>query len=198
MRVGVLALQGAFREHEERLRRLGIDVVEVRRPQQLAECAGLILPGGESTAMRKVANEGGLLGPLRDYALAGRPVWGTCAGMILVANDIGPESPHLALLDVSVRRNGFGRQADSFEVALAVRWPPGSEEGQDQSPFPAVFIRAPFIERAGPAVQILATLDDGRIVAAQEGRVLATSFHPELTEDDRFHRYFVRMVRDAD
>lgn len=190
MKIGVLAVQGAFVEHEQVLRRLGVKPVEVRLPEHLEGLDGLIIPGGESTTIGRVAQRWGLLDPIRGLARSGRPVWGTCAGMILLAKEVVdgvPGQPLLGLMDVTVRRNAFGRQVDSFETDLDVP----ALGGQ---PFRAVFIRAPLIERIGPGVQALAQLEDGTVVAVQEGNLLATAFHPELTEDDRFHRYFLGLA----
>jgi 5'-phosphate synthase pdxT subunit len=189
MKIGVLALQGAFIEHEKILMQIGVEVAEVRLPEHLENLNGLIIPGGESTTIGKVARQWGLLEPLCDFARSGRPLWGTCAGMIFIANDVvdgKPDQPLLALMDVTVRRNAFGRQVDSFEADLDV--PVLGKE-----PFHAVFIRAPFIERVGDGVEVLAKLDDDTIVAVQQENLLATAFHPELTEDDRFHRYFLTL-----
>jgi 5'-phosphate synthase pdxT subunit len=189
-RVGVLALQGAFVEHRAALKRLGVDSVEVRWPQQLGEVDGLIIPGGESTTISKLMDAYHLRDGLVKLARAGFPIWGTCAGMILLANDIrGGDPGCLGLISMSVRRTAFGRQVESFRAGLAV--PILGEQ-----PFPAMFIRAPFIERVGPDVEVLATLDDGTIVAVRQGRLLATAFHPELTDDLRFHRYFAASCQD--
>jgi 5'-phosphate synthase pdxT subunit len=187
MKVGVLAVQGAFVEHEAMLARIGVEPVEVRLPAHLEGLDGLIIPGGESTTIGQVAQRWGLLEPIREFARSGRPVWGTCAGMILMAREVVdgiPGQPLLRVLNVTVRRNAFGRQAASFEADLEV--PVLGEE-----PFHAVFIRAPVIEQVGEGVEILARLEDGKIVAVRQGNLLATSFHPELTKDDRFHRYFI-------
>ncbi len=184
MRIGVLALQGAFIEHEKMLDRLGAQPVEVRLPEQLAGLDGLIIPGGESTTIGKLATDFGLMEPLRRFA-AGRPTWGTCAGLIFLARDAGRPQPLLGLMDVAVARNAFGRQVESFEADLKV-------PVLGEPPFPAVFIRAPLIERVGPGVEVLAWLADGRIVAARQGRWMVTAFHPELTDDDRFHRLFLK------
>ncbi len=185
MKIGVLALQGAFREHLEALRALGAEGVEVRLPRDLAGLDGLIIPGGESTTIGKLAAMYGLDSAIRQFNQeAGRPVYGTCAGMILVARDAGRPQPVLALIDLSVQRNAFGRQVDSFETDLPI-------PVLGAAPFPAVFIRAPSIGDVGPGVTVLARLTDGTPVAAQEGRVLVTSFHPELTGDLRLHRYFL-------
>jgi 5'-phosphate synthase pdxT subunit len=189
MKIGVLALQGAFIEHEKVLAHIGVEVVEVRLPEHLEDLDGLVIPGGESTTIGKVARQWGLLEPLRAFGQSGRPLWGTCAGMIFIAQDVvggKPDQPLLALMDVTVRRNAFGRQVDSFEADLDV-----PELGRE--PFHAVFIRAPFIERVGEGVQILGELKDGAIVAVRQGNLLATAFHPELTEDDRFHQYFLGL-----
>jgi 5'-phosphate synthase pdxT subunit len=189
MKIGVLALQGAFIEHEKILSRIGAETVEVRLPQHLEGLDGLVIPGGESTTIGKIARRWGLLEPLRAFGQSGRPLWGTCAGMIFVARDVvdgKPDQPLLSLVNMTVRRNAFGRQVDSFEVDLDV-----PELGQE--PFHAVFIRSPLIERVGDGVQILAKLEDGTIVAVRQGNLLATAFHPELTEDDRFHRYFLDL-----
>jgi 5'-phosphate synthase pdxT subunit len=189
VRIGILALQGAFIEHEQALARLGVETTQVRLPAHLDGLDGLIIPGGESTTIGQVGEEWGLLEPLRAFARSGKPVWGTCAGMILLAKEVldpKPGQPLLGLMDIAVRRNAFGRQVDSFETALAV-------PALGKAPFHAVFIRAPHIERVGKDVEVLAHLDEGTIVAAREGNLLVTSFHPELTEDGRFHRYFVAM-----
>jgi len=190
MRIGVLALQGAFIEHENILARIGVEPVEVRLPGELEGLDGLILPGGESTTIGQMAERWGLLEPIRAFARSGRPLWGTCAGMVLMAKEVVDGvsgQPRLELMDVMVRRNAFGRQVDSFEVGLEV--PALGEE-----PFHAVFIRAPRIERVGKEVEILARLEDGAVVAVRQGNLLATAFHPELTDDDRFHRYFLGLA----
>jgi 5'-phosphate synthase pdxT subunit len=186
VKIGILALQGAFIEHEDMLRPLGVETVEVRLPQHLQGLDGLIIPGGESTTIGKLAHDFDLLEPLRRFATA-RPTWGTCAGLIFLAREVGHAQPLLGLMDVVVERNAFGRQVDSFETGLAV-------PALGQRPFPAVFIRAPLIDKVGAGVEVLARLDDGRIVAARQGHWLVTAFHPELTDDDRFHRLFVDMV----
>jgi 5'-phosphate synthase pdxT subunit len=186
VRIGILALQGAFSEHAQMLNPLGVETVEVRLPEHLDGLDGLIIPGGESTTIGKLAIEFGLMEPLRQFA-AERPTWGTCAGLIFLARDAGRAQPLLGLMDVTVERNAFGRQVDSFETDLEVPTLGGR-------PFPAVFIRAPLIEKVGPDVEVLARLADGRVVAARQGHLLATAFHPELTNDDRFHRLFLEMV----
>ena len=197
MRIGVLALQGAFIEHMAMLGSLGVEAIEVRLPGELKDVDGLIIPGGESTTIGKLAVSYGLLDPLRRLGRQGWPMWGTCAGMIMLARDIGAKQPLLELMDISVRRNAFGRQVDSFETELSVPALGRIDPEHGSQPFKAVFIRAPRIERAGPDVEILARLDDGTIVAAQEGNLLATAFHPELGSDSRFHRYFLAMVQEA-
>jgi 5'-phosphate synthase pdxT subunit len=188
MKVGVLALQGAFVEHKKKLENLGAEVVEVRLPQDLEGLDGLIIPGGESTTIGKLAVEYGLVEPLKTFARA-KPVWGTCAGMIFMARDIGLKQPLLGLMDISVERNAFGRQVDSFETGLQI------EGLNGEGPFPAIFIRAPRIAGVNDEdVQVLAHLEDGTAVAAQQGHWLATSFHPELSDDDRLHRYFLDLI----
>ena len=184
--VGVLALQGAFIEHIKTLRRLGVEAVEVRLPEQLAALDALIIPGGESTTIGKLASTYGLLEPLRQFA-AEKPVWGTCAGMIMLARDIGRDQPLLGVRDIAVDRNAFGRQADSFEADLPI-----PEIGPE--PFHAVFIRAPIVTHTENGVEVLARLEDGPVVAVRQGKALATAFHPELTPDDRLHRYFLTEV----
>lgn len=187
--IGVLALQGAFVEHEQVLRGLGAQVREVRLPHQLQNLDGLIIPGGESTTIGKLATEYGLVEPIREMARRGVPIWGTCAGMIILAREVtGHEQPLVGVMDIVVRRNAFGRQVDSFVEDLQV-----PAFGEDARPFPGVFIRAPLIESVGPAVEVLARLPEGGIVAARQGNLLATAFHPELTGDPRFHRYFLAM-----
>jgi len=186
--IGVLALQGDFAEHADALRRLGVAARLVRLPEQLDGLDGLILPGGESTTIGKLATTFGLVEPLRAFA-AQHALWGTCAGAIFLSRDAGRDQPLLDLMDIRVERNAFGRQVDSFEADLSF---PMLDE--PQTPFRCVFIRAPLIEKVSGAAQGLASLPDGRIVAAQEGHLLATAFHPELTGDDRFHRYFLKLV----
>jgi pyridoxal 5'-phosphate synthase pdxT subunit len=191
MKIGVLALQGDFAEHAAVMTRLGVQVQEVRLPGQLDDLDGLIIPGGESTTIGKLAVNYGLLEPLRAFGRQ-KPIWGTCAGAILLSKNAKREQPLLELMDITVGRNAFGRQTESFEVALDV--PALIEiDGQDR-PFLGVFIRAPLIEAVENGTRVLARLPDGRIVAAQQARLLATSFHPELVEDDRFHRYFLKLV----
>lgn len=192
MNIGVLALQGDFIEHQKMLNQLGARVTLVRLPQHLQGLDGLIIPGGESTTIGKLAVEFGLMEPLREFA-RDHAVWGTCAGAIIISKDIGRNQPLLGLMDITVRRNAFGRQLDSFETELDV--PVLKEVDPDDRPFPAVFIRAPLIEKTNGTTTVLATLKDGTIVAARQNRWLATSFHPELTADDRFHRYFMEMAK---
>ncbi|HKJ26650.1 MAG TPA: pyridoxal 5'-phosphate synthase glutaminase subunit PdxT [Anaerolineales bacterium] len=197
MLIGVLALQGDFAEHITVLRRLGAETRQVRLPAELAGLDGLIIPGGESTTIGKLANEYGLIEPLRAFAKA-HPVWGTCAGAILLSKDatrVKNGQPLLGLVDITIQRNAFGRQVDSFEVPLTV--PALSGIDSENPPYEAVFIRAPLIESLDdPNVEQLAALEDGTIVAAQQGHLLLTSFHPELTDDDRFHQYFLTMVEE--
>ena len=188
LRAGVLGLQGDFREHLETFARLGANAIDVRRPEQLDAIDALVIPGGESTTIGKLAEHYGFVPKLRERIAAGMAVWGTCAGAIFLARDV-PGHPHplLGAMDLTVRRNAFGRQQDSFEAELEVpRLGP--------KPFHAVFIRAPLIERVGAGVETLSTLPGGAIVAVREERLLATSFHPELTHDDRFHAYFLSLA----
>lgn len=190
MRIGVLALQGAFIEHIKKLEGLGVEAVEVRLPQDLEGLDGLIIPGGESTTIGKLAVDYGLVEPLTAFAQE-KPVWGTCAGMIFMARDIGLQQPLLGVMDIVVERNAFGRQVDSFITDLEI------EGLNGEGPFPAIFIRAPKIAAVDDKeVQVLARLEDGTAVAAREGHWLVTSFHPELSEDDRLHRYFIKLVED--
>ena len=191
-RIGILALQGAFIEHEQMLRRLGAEGKQVRLPEELDGLDGLIIPGGESTTIGKLATHYGLVQPLKDFARSGRPLWGICAGLIFMARDIGNmDQPLLGVMDITVRRNAFGRQVDSFEAQLDV---PALRNGTGNSdPFHAVFIRGPVIQSVQPGVEVIARLDDGRIVAARQNRMLVTAFHPELTNDERFHRYFLEL-----
>jgi 5'-phosphate synthase pdxT subunit len=191
MRIGILALQGDFAEHSVMLKRLGVTVVEVRLPEQLAGLSGLIIPGGESTTIAKLAVSYGLMEPLCKFGEQ-NAIWGTCAGAIFMSRDAHRDQPLLQLMDITVERNAFGRQVDSFEVDLDI--PTLLEVDPEQKPFHAVFIRAPLIESVQADACILARLSDGRIVAAQQGHLLATAFHPELTKDDRFHRYFLQLA----
>jgi len=190
MKIGVLALQGDFEEHCALLKHLGVEAREVRLPEHLQGLSGLILPGGESTTIGKLAGDYGLLEPLQ--ALGGAlAIWGTCAGLVFMARDVGMEQPILGIMDVVVQRNAFGRQIDSFEEDLAIT-------GVENGPFPGIFIRAPVITEVGPSAQVLCRLKDGRVVAVRQGNLLATSFHPELTRDDRLHRYFLRIAAETD
>jgi len=185
--IGVLALQGAFREHRLMLERCGVQTLEIRKPEELDQVQGLVIPGGESTTIGKLMVEWGLMDKIKARAAQGMAIYGTCAGMILLAKEIvGSDQPRLALMDITVQRNAFGRQRESFEAEMNV-----PEFGNEA--MRAVFIRAPYIEKAGPGVQVLAKVNE-RIVIARQGQFLATSFHPELTNDERVHRYFVEMV----
>lgn len=187
MKVGVLALQGAFIEHIKMVERLGAEGIEVRLPEHLNGLDALILPGGESTTIGKLAVQYGLIEPLRDFAKS-KPTWGTCAGMIFLAKDIGTDrQPILGVMDITVNRNAFGRQIDSFEANLPIK-------GVEGGPFHTVFIRAPIATAAGAGVEILGQLDDGRIIAARQGHLLATAFHPELTDDSRIHALFLGIA----
>ena len=195
MKIGVLALQGDFAEHRTILRELGVEVVEVRLPEHLQGLDGLIIPGGESTTIGKLARDFGLLDDLRKFGEE-KPIWGTCAGAIFLSKDARRQQPLLGLMDITVERNAFGRQVASFETDLEV--PALKKVDPDPRPFHAIFIRAPLIECVQGAARVLARLADGQIVAAQEGRLLATSFHPELTGDHRFHRYFISLIDPQD
>jgi 5'-phosphate synthase pdxT subunit len=192
MKIGVLAVQGDFAEHAAMLASIGVEPVEVRLPHDLDGVSGLILPGGESTAMRHLINRWGLRQPILDLAESGAPLFGTCAGMIVLSKDIvAGDEPVLPLLDVTVQRNAFGRQLDSFEADLSV------PVLGDQLVH-GVFIRAPVIERVGPNVDVLARLDNGRVVAVRERNVVATAFHPELAGEPRFHRLIATMASEHD
>lgn len=193
MTVGVLALQGDFREHAAVLRSLGVEVELVRRPEELASVSGLVIPGGESSVMDKLSRAFGLAEPLKTAVTAGLPVYGTCAGLILLADTVldgiaGQES--IGGLDIAVRRNAFGSQTASFETDLDIAV-------LGDTPVHAVFIRAPIVETVGPGATALATLADGRCVAVEQGNLLGTSFHPEMTGEYRFHEYFLRKVSSA-
>jgi len=192
MKIGVLALQGDFAEHQAILEKLGAEVMQVRVAGQLAGLSGLIIPGGESTTIGKLAVAYGLIEPLREFS-RNRAIWGTCAGAIFLSRDIHRDQPLLQVMDIKVERNAFGRQVDSFEIDLDI--PALKTVDQSEQPYHAIFIRAPLIEEVSGTAQVLACLPDERIVAARQGKLLATSFHPELTEDDRFHRYFLEMAR---
>ena len=187
-RVGVLAIQGDFLEHRHVLDRLGVDAEEIRLPQQLDNVDGLIIPGGESTTIVQLIDIYGFRNILREKVKSGMPAWGTCAGMIVIADRLTDRRPEpLRLMDIEVSRNAFGRQVDSFEKDLPI-------EQIEGPPFRAVFIRAPVVNSMGDGVKVLATLDDGRPVAVRQGHILATAFHPELTEDSRVHELFLKIV----
>jgi pyridoxal 5'-phosphate synthase pdxT subunit len=190
MKIGVLALQGAFIEHINIIRELGLDAVEVRLPEDLVGLDGLIIPGGESTTIGKLAETYGLIDPLKEFAVQ-EPVWGTCAGMIFMAKNVGLEQPLLGVMDIEVERNAFGRQVDSFITPVDVE----VFQNGNQDDFPAVFIRGPRLVEAHGEAQVIARLADGTPVAAREGQWLVTSFHPELTGDTRFHEYFIDLIR---
>lgn len=187
-RVGVLAVQGAVREHMNAIREVGADPVEVRLPRDLVDIDALILPGGESTAMRRLIDAYGLREPILSLARGGAPLLGTCAGMILLADrNAAGEEPYFGLLDIEVHRNGYGRQLDSFEADLEA-------PSLGAEPLHGVFIRAPTVSDVGPRAEVLARDPDGSPVAVRQGRVLATAFHPELTGDRRLHRLLVEMI----
>ncbi len=191
MKIGVLALQGDFSEHISMLKRLGVEAAEVRLPKHLDGLDGLIIPGGESTTIGKLAVAYDLMEPLKEFG-RNHAVWGTCAGAIFLSKDASFDQPLLGLMDIKVQRNAFGRQVDSFETDLEIdelMKATGTEH-----PYHAVFIRAPLIESVHGNAKVLSALEDGRIVAAQEGHLLATSFHPELTGDTRFHEYFISLA----
>lgn len=188
MRIGVLASQGAFAEHIAILRQLEVEALPVRLLQGLRGLDGLIIPGGESTSISKLIRDYNLMSEIRELAKNGLPVFGTCAGMILLANKISDsDAEPIGVMDITVRRNAFGRQTDSFETELKI-------PVLGEKPFPGIFIRAPVIERAGGEVEILARLADGTDVAARQKKLLASAFHPELTNDLRFHQYFLDIV----
>ena len=189
MKIGVLALQGAFREHCAPLASCGVEAVEIRKADELDEIDGLILPGGESTTIGKLLVDWGIMDKIKQRAAQGMAIYGTCAGLILLAKTIyNSDQPRLGLMDISVQRNAFGRQTESFETDLQV-----PEIGSES--VHAVFIRAPLIDKAGPDVKVLAKVED-KVVIARQGQFLATSFHPELTGDHRIHQYFINMVRE--
>jgi len=191
IKVGVLALQGSFLEHLEILSRIGVKNTEVRLPDQLEDLDGLIIPGGESTTIGKLAVDFGLLKPLQHFG-EDKAIWGTCAGAIFLSKDAHRSQPLLELMDITVDRNAYGRQIASFETDLDI--PVLKSVSSETKPFHGVFIRAPLITSVEGEGEILSTLPDGRIVAAQQGKLLATAFHPELTNDDRMHRYFVQLT----
>jgi len=189
LRVGVLAVQGAVREHLEALRRLGVEAMGVRTPEEVAASEALIIPGGESTTIGKLMARYGLMEPVRELVRSGRPLLGTCAGMILMAKRVeaaGADQPGLGVMDISVERNAYGRQVDSFEADLDFA-------GVEGGPVRAVFIRAPLIRELGEGVEALAE-HEGKVVAARQGRLLALAFHPELTDDLRVHQHFVSLA----
>ncbi|WP_349409022.1 pyridoxal 5'-phosphate synthase glutaminase subunit PdxT [Pseudalkalibacillus sp. SCS-8] len=189
--VGILALQGAVREHARSLEASGAEVKIVKRVEELNDIDALVVPGGESTTMRRLIDKYEMFEPLKAFAKTGKPMFGTCAGLILMAKDIiGQEHGHLEVMDIKVHRNGFGRQRESFEIPLSVDGLEGEED------YVGVFIRAPYIESVGSDVKVLATFQD-KIVAAQQGRFLCCAFHPELTDDHRMHGYFVKMVEES-
>lgn len=189
VKVGVLGLQGAVREHVKSIEASGAEAIVVKKVEQLAEIDGLIIPGGESTTMRRLIDKYSFMEPLREFGASGKPVFGTCAGLILIAKEIvGYEEPHLGLMDAKVERNSFGRQVDSFEAELTI--------AGVANDFVGVFIRAPHIVEVGEDVEVLCK-HNGRIVAARQGHFLGCSFHPELTEDHRITQYFVNMVKES-
>ncbi|MBS1249082.1 MAG: Pyridoxal 5'-phosphate synthase subunit PdxT [Chloroflexi bacterium] len=190
-KIGVLALQGSFREHITILKKIGVEAVEVRLPEHLEEIDGLIIPGGESTTIGKLAVDFGLFEKLRAFGRE-KAIWGTCAGAIFLSKDAHRQQPLLELMDITVERNAYGRQIASFEMDVEI--PALKKVSPNDAPFHAIFIRAPLIASVSGGAEILATLPDGRIVAAQQGHLLATAFHPELTNDDRVHRYFLKLV----
>ena len=187
MLIGVLAIQGDFIEHINILQTLGVECREIRLPEQLSDVDGLIIPGGESTTLSRLLTRYNLRQPIKQLATDGKPLWGTCAGMIMMASEITENDPvPLEIMDIDVQRNAFGRQIDSFEQELEIT-------GFDETPYHAIFIRAPVIKRVGSGVSIMASLQDGRPVAVQQANLMATSFHPELTKDARFHTHFLNL-----
>ncbi len=191
MKIGVLALQGDFAEHIVMLKRLSVETAEVRLPEHLKGLDGLIIPGGESTTIGKLAVAYDLMEPLKLFGQR-HAIWGTCAGAIFISKDVSRDQPLLGLMDIKVERNAFGRQLDSFEADLEI--PELKQAIGTTKPYHAIFIRAPIIESVSADAKILASVPDGRIVAAQQGHLLATSFHPELTNDTRFHEYFLSLA----
>lgn len=191
MKVGILALQGDFAEHERMLATLNVETMQIRSSNQLAKIDALIIPGGESTTIGKLAVDFHLLDDLKQFA-QNHVVWGTCAGAIFLSKNSHHPQPLLQLMDINTTRNAFGRQVESFEINLPV--PVFAEHDGKNPPFPAIFIRAPLIDEVGDGVDVLARLPNSQVVAARQGKWLATSFHPELTDDNRFHRYFLEMI----
>jgi 5'-phosphate synthase pdxT subunit len=190
MIVGVLALQGAFKEHEQILEKCALEAVQIRKPEEVEQIDGLIIPGGESTTIGKLIEDYNLSKPIREKAAQGMPIFGTCAGMIMLAKDVeGSEQSRLGLMDIVVRRNGFGRQVDSFETDLSI-------DALGKAPYPGIFIRAPYVLSVKPNVGILAEFDE-KIVFVRQGNFLGAAFHPELTDDLRIHLYFKQMIEDA-
>lgn len=190
MKIGVLALQGDFAEHIVMLKRIGVETAEVRLPAHLNDLDGLVMPGGKSTTIGKLAVAYGLMDPLREFGRQ-KAIWGTCAGAIFLSKDARRDQPLLGIMDITVQRNAFGRQVDLFEVDLDI--PELKAATGTEAPYHTVFIRAPLIETVSGDAKIISQLPDGRIVAARQGKLLATSFHPELTRDERFHQYFVSL-----
>lgn len=191
MKIGVLAIQGDFAEHIVMLKSLGVETCEVRLPANLAGLDGLIMPGGESTTIGKLAVDFGLIEPLREFGKS-HAIWGTCAGAIFLSKDARRDQPLLGIMDITVQRNAFGRQVDSFEADLDIDQL--KQTTRSSTPYHAIFIRAPIIESVYGQARVLSSLPDGRIVAAEQANLLATSFHPELTQDTRFHEYFLSLV----
>jgi len=194
LKIGVLALQGSFQEHLVVLTGIGVQAVEVRLPDQIHDLDGIIIPGGESTTIGKLAVDFDLLEPLRDFGKK-KAIWGTCAGAIFLSKDAHRNQPLLELMDITVDRNAFGRQIASFETELDI--PALEVIASTPAPFPGIFIRAPLITAVEGEAETLATLPDGRIVAARQGYLLATAFHPELSGDDRVHRYFLHLIQES-
>ncbi len=191
MRIGVLAAQGAFAEHIATLEKLEVEALPVRLPSELTGVDGLIIPGGESTSISRLMVNYNLTSEIKNQVKSGLPIFGTCAGMILLAKELlDSDVESLGLMDIAVRRNAFGRQVDSFETELAI-------PVLGEKPFPAVFIRAPIIEQANSKVEILAKLNNSASVAARQGKLLASAFHPELTSDLRFHQYFLNIIAEC-
>ncbi|MFC1978193.1 pyridoxal 5'-phosphate synthase glutaminase subunit PdxT [Chloroflexota bacterium] len=192
MRIGVLASQGAFAEHIAMLHQLGVETLPVRLPQQLEDLDGLIIPGGESSSISRLMLDYNLTSQIKNLAKNDLPIFGTCAGMILLANEVSDRGDveHLGVMQIRVRRNAFGRQKESFETELSI-------PVLGEKPFPGVFIRAPLIEQVNSEVEILSRLADGANVAARQGKLLVSAFHPELTDDLRFHRYFLDIVAEG-